>query len=65
MSEAQSRREEIVKIENNLIELAQIFNEVAELVAAQDSSIITVEDTTRRVEEDTQFAYVIGLITQV
>ncbi|KAL8291615.1 hypothetical protein RQP46_001873 [Phenoliferia psychrophenolica] len=55
LSEAQSRREEVLKIEQTLTELAQLFNQVAELVAAQDASIITIEDTTRQVEVDTGY----------
>lgn len=56
LSEAKTRREEVQKIEQTLTELAMLFNQVAELVAAQDASIITVEDTTRQVEEDTGYA---------
>lgn len=53
LSEAKTRRAEVQKIEETLVELAMLFTQVSELVASQDQQFITVEDTTRMIEEET------------
>ncbi|KAK4703170.1 hypothetical protein P7C70_g3047, partial [Phenoliferia sp. Uapishka_3] len=56
LSEAKTRQGEIQRIEQTLMELAELFNQVAELVAEQDVSIAAIEETSRQVEDETRFA---------
>ncbi|KAI5477452.1 syntaxin [Pseudohyphozyma bogoriensis] len=53
LSEAQTRRAEMAKLEATITELALLMTQVSELVATQDQQFITIEETTATVEKDT------------
>ncbi|KAK4703293.1 hypothetical protein P7C70_g2932, partial [Phenoliferia sp. Uapishka_3] len=54
LREAESRAAELSRIEQTLIELAQIFNDMANLVEAQDVQIIAIEQTAATVQKDVE-----------
>ncbi|KZT26311.1 t-SNARE [Neolentinus lepideus HHB14362 ss-1] len=56
--EVQERHEDIRKIEQTLVELAQLFNDMSILVQQQDEQIDTVQNTAIGVEKDTEGALV-------
>lgn len=52
LTDAQSRRAELLQIEETMAELAALITEVAELVVSQDEKFISVEEQTEQVEMD-------------
>ncbi|KAF9227551.1 t-SNARE, partial [Gyrodon lividus] len=52
--EVQERHEDIQRIETTLVELAQLFSDMAVLIEQQNNQIIDVEAKTAGVEEDTK-----------
>ncbi|GAA5853726.1 hypothetical protein JCM9279_000288 [Rhodotorula babjevae] len=52
LSEATSRRDELVHIEETLVELAQLMQQVADLVITQDSTLTHLETTADAVRAD-------------
>ncbi|BGP37879.1 Plasma membrane t-SNARE, secretory vesicle fusion [Rhodotorula kratochvilovae] len=52
LNKAQSRRSELVQIEETLVELAAIMQQVADLVVTQDVKFTTLESTSAAVEAD-------------
>lgn len=50
--EVQERHEDIRKIEHTLVELAQMFNDLNDLVLQQDDTINVIEESAGRVETD-------------
>ncbi|GAA6051870.1 hypothetical protein JCM3770_005511 [Rhodotorula araucariae] len=52
LSEAQSRRSELVQIEETLVELAAIMQQVSDLVVVQDAKFATLESTSAGIEAD-------------
>ncbi|GJN88626.1 hypothetical protein Rhopal_001592-T1 [Rhodotorula paludigena] len=54
LNEAKTRRSELLAIEAQLVELAALMQQVAELVIQQDTKFITLEDTAQRIEADVE-----------
>lgn len=52
MREVESRAAELARIESTLIELAQLFNDMALMVEAQDVAIVAIEQNAVQVNED-------------
>ncbi|GAA5931785.1 uncharacterized protein JCM15063_001567 [Sporobolomyces koalae] len=56
LNEAKSRQGELAQIESSLIELAQLVQQVADLVVEQDVKIVKLEHTTEGVHDDVEKA---------
>ncbi|BGO89533.1 Plasma membrane t-SNARE, secretory vesicle fusion [Rhodotorula toruloides] len=54
LTEAESRRSELVQIEETLVQLAALMQQVADLVVQQDVQITHIESTTAGVEADVE-----------
>ncbi|BGP22748.1 Plasma membrane t-SNARE, secretory vesicle fusion [Rhodotorula toruloides] len=54
LNEAQSRRSELVQIEETLVQLAALMQQVADLVVLQDVQIIHIESTAAELEADVE-----------
>lgn len=52
LSDAQSRRTDILKLESTLITLAELTQQVADLVVTQDSQFISIEEAAVGAESD-------------
>ncbi|KAM0754803.1 t-SNARE [Meredithblackwellia eburnea MCA 4105] len=58
LSEVQNRQQELRKIEENILKLAQMMNDMSNLVLTQHEQIGQVEESARLVEDDTKMGVV-------
>lgn len=52
LNEAKSRQTELLQIEQSLVELSQLIQQVAELVAEQDPQVVKIEENAEAVHGD-------------
>ncbi|GAA5866943.1 hypothetical protein JCM3774_004611, partial [Rhodotorula dairenensis] len=54
LDEAQTRRSELLRIEQTLTELAQLMQQVADLVVVQDAKFVHLEETAEQINVDVE-----------